>query len=237
MTTRTPVDGMGSGAAGFAGVTARLVAALSQAILEGRMVPGQRLVESDLQQQFGAGRSSVREALHQLQAQGLVTVAANKGASVRRLGRTEVRDLFVIRERLEGLAASLAATHVADGTAATRATRALSGLLDQMAKTQDAVTYGRLNRELHGALLSLAGNAELVRLVQQLSLPVFHQQFRGFLQPENQRASHAQHEVIVEAVLAGRPRAAEAAMRSHVREGLKVVLSWADDNFAPEPAD
>lgn len=226
-----------AGNAGTSGVTERLVAALTDAISTGRMAPGQRLVEADLQAEFAAGRSSVREAIQQLHAQGLVTLAANRGASVRRLSRREVTDLFVVRERLEGLGAFLAAQQVATGGASRPAVSHLKALLVRMGKvadSPDALAYGQLNRELHRALLDLSENGELVRLVHQLSLPIFQQQFRGFLQPENQRTSHVQHQTIVAAVLEGDARAAETAMRRHVRDGLRMVLHWPDDNFAPE---
>lgn len=220
-------------------MTERLVVALTDAIIKGRLSPGQRLVEIDLQAEFTVGRSSIREAIQQLQAQGLVTVATNRGASVRRLSKREVMNLFVVRESVESLAASLAAQQVAKGLVSQTSLRQLNLLLERMEKSmaaKDALAYGQLNRELHRAVLDLSENAELVRIVHQLSLPIFQAQFRGFLQPENQRSSHRQHKTIVAAILEGNPRAAEAAMRRHVRDGLRMVLHWPDENFAPGDA-
>ncbi len=236
--TRTATLTTDPAPAAAASVTERVCAGLAGAIMEGRLAPGQRLVEADVQLQYGAGRSSVREALVQLQARGLVSVEANRGASVRMLSRKEVRDLFAIRERLEALGAGLAAGQVAQGTAPAPVVAALRSTLvrmDAVVRAPDALAYGRLNRELHQLLLQLGGNPELVRLVNQLSLPVFQQQFRGFLQPDNQRASHAQHRTIAAAVLSGDTRGAEAAMRQHVRDGCKLVLRWPDAHFAPQP--
>lgn len=218
------------------GVSHRLAATLAQRIATGALAPGARLVEAQLQADFAAGRSSVREALQQLAVQGLVTMAPNRGATVRRLSRTDVADLFAIRERLEGLGAYLAAQRLAAGAVPAREQKALAGLMRRLTATSeagDALAYGQLNRELHQSLLALAGNAQLLRLVEQLSVPLFQQQFRGFLLPSNQRASQAQHQAIVAAVLAGRPAAAEAAMRRHVRSGLKTVLKFAPEHFGP----
>jgi DNA-binding GntR family transcriptional regulator len=220
-----------------AGVTERLVGELAAGIMEGQLAPGQRLVEADLQARYGAGRSSVREALQQLQAQGLVCFAPNRGASVRQLSRTEVSDLFSIRERLEGLGAFLAATHVANDTADKQHVAKLRKTLAAMEKLMlrpDALAYGRLNRELHATLLLLSGNAELLRLVNQLNLPVFQAQFRGFLKPENQRSSHEMHCRIVASVLEGDAPSADALMQRHVRLGLKLVLRWPNENFRAE---
>jgi DNA-binding GntR family transcriptional regulator len=216
-------------------VTHGVVRALADAISRGELAPGQRLVEAELKVRFDAGRSSVREALRHLQAQGLVTLEANRGASVRKLSREEVQDLFSIRERLEGLAAASAARRVAGATAPAGALNKLEKLTARMgrvAERGDAVLYGRLNREWHGALLALACNAELLRLVSQLSLPIFQQQFRGFLDPQSQRQSQAQHEVILQAIVAGDPAAADRSMARHVRSGLAMVQRWGDETFA-----
>jgi len=90
----------------------RLVEGITLAISEGTLLPGQRLVEADLQLEYKVGRSSVREALQILQANGLVVILPNKGANVRTLNANEINELFAIREQLEGLAAGLAAENL-----------------------------------------------------------------------------------------------------------------------------
>ncbi|UCE30896.1 MAG: GntR family transcriptional regulator, partial [Burkholderiales bacterium] len=89
------------------------VARLREALLEGRFAPGQRLVEADLVATLGVSRSSVRSALERLAAEGLVRLSAHRGAVARRMSRREVEELYAIRERLEGLAAGLAAERAA----------------------------------------------------------------------------------------------------------------------------
>ncbi len=209
-------------------VISRLVQALTDAVTRGELLPGQRLVEADLQQRFGAGRSSVREALQLLHSSGLVMIEANKGAAVRKLGMQELQDLFAIREQLEGLAARLAAAHMPQAKAAQR--KQLASLMQRMEKTArlgDAQAYNLLNREFHELLLALSGNGQLQRLVAQLNLPILVHQFRGFMQPANQLTSHAEHARIAQAVLAGEADAAQRLMQKHVRSGLRLVQQWA----------
>ncbi len=209
-------------------VIARLVQAITQAIARGELLPGQRLVEADLQQQFEVGRSSVREALQLLHSSGLVMMEVNKGAAVRKLDARELQDLFAIREQLEGLAARLAAQQMRLAKAAQR--KQLSALLlrmEKVAKLDDAQAYNLLNREFHELLLTLSGNAQLQRLVAQLNLPILVHQFRGFMQPANKVASHAEHARIAQAVLAGEADAAQRLMQKHVRSGLRLVQQWA----------
>jgi DNA-binding GntR family transcriptional regulator len=209
----------------------RLVEGLTLAISQGQLLPGQRLVEADLQQEFGVSRSSVREALQMLQASGLVVIAPNKGAAVRSLDANEINELFAVREQLEGLAARLAAVALQQGSSAQR--KALQQLMQRMerqSRQSDAQAYNLLNREFHHMLLELSGNAQLQRIVAQLNMPILVHQFRGFMLPDNQLASHADHVQIAQAVLAGEAAQAQRLMQKHVRSGLKLVQRWAEQS-------
>jgi DNA-binding GntR family transcriptional regulator len=209
-------------------VIQRLVQGLTDAITQGQLLPGQRLVEADLQHAYGVGRSSVREALQMLQAKGLVVIEANKGAAVRSLGAQEIAQLFAIRESLEGLAARLAALALKNTHSEQRgALEQLMQRMDKQAKRSDAHAYNLLNREFHHMLLLLSGNTQLQGLVAQLNMPILVHQFRGFMLPDNQQASHADHVLIAQAVMAGQASLAQRLMQKHVRSGLKLVQRWA----------
>jgi DNA-binding GntR family transcriptional regulator len=209
----------------------RLVEGLTLAISQGQLLPGQRLVEADLQEEYGVSRSSVREALQMLQASGLVVIAPNKGAAVRSLDANEINELFAIREQLEGLAARLAAVALQQGSSAQRkALQQLMKRMEQQSRQSDAQAYNLLNREFHHMLLELSGNAQLQRIVAQLNMPILVHQFRGFMLPDNQLASHADHVQIAQAVLAGEAAQAQRLMQKHVRSGLKLVQRWAEQS-------
>jgi DNA-binding GntR family transcriptional regulator len=80
---------------------------LRQAIIEGRLAPGARLTERELTEMMGVSRTVIREALRQLESEGLVAIIPNKGPVVRELSLAEAKDLYHIRAVLEGLAARL----------------------------------------------------------------------------------------------------------------------------------
>lgn len=80
---------------------------LRQAIISGRLAPGARLVERELIEMMDVSRTVIREALRQLESEGLVATIANKGPVVRDLSAGEAKDLYAIREVLVGLAARL----------------------------------------------------------------------------------------------------------------------------------
>ena len=100
---------------------------LRRAIVSGQLAPGQRLTERALIEMMGVSRTVIREALRQIEAEGLVEIIPNKGPVVRELGIEEARDLYRIRAVLEGLAARLFAEN-----ASADQVRDLQSALDQV---------------------------------------------------------------------------------------------------------
>ena len=81
-------------------------------ILSGNYAPGEELKEATLGKQLGVSRTPVREALRQLDLEGLVEIAPNRGAKVIGISRKDVEDIYHMRARLEGLAARKAAENI-----------------------------------------------------------------------------------------------------------------------------
>lgn len=93
----------------------QVLESLRQEIIKGRLAPGQRLTERELTQMLDVSRTVVREVLRQLESEGLVALIPNKGPVVRELSPAEAKDLYQIREVLEGLAARLFAENATPG--------------------------------------------------------------------------------------------------------------------------
>lgn len=107
---------------------------LREAIITGRVVPGQRLIERELTDMLGVSRTVIREALRQLETEGLVTLIPNKGPVVRELSPAEAQDVYHIRSLLEGLAARLFAENANDAM--------VSQLEEALDKVADAYEKG-----------------------------------------------------------------------------------------------
>ena len=88
-------------------IRSRVLDNLRQAILEHKLAPGQRLIERELVELTGVSRTSIREALRELAAEGLVTTIPNKGTVVAEVSVKEARQLYQVRSALEGLAGRL----------------------------------------------------------------------------------------------------------------------------------
>jgi GntR family transcriptional regulator, trigonelline degradation regulator len=92
----------------------QVLGALRRAILSGRLAPGQRLTERALIEMLDVSRTVIREALRQIEAEGLIEIIPNKGPVVRELSPAEAQDLYRIRAVLEGLAARLFAENASE---------------------------------------------------------------------------------------------------------------------------
>ncbi|MFZ3215801.1 MAG: GntR family transcriptional regulator [Candidatus Acidiferrales bacterium] len=107
---------------------------IRQSIIAGRLEPGSRLIERKLIAMMGVSRTVIREALRQLESEGLVSIIANKGPIVRELTLAEARDLYSIRAVLEGLAARLFAQNAKDSD--------IESLERELEATAQAYEYG-----------------------------------------------------------------------------------------------
>src|SRR5690606_13439976 len=140
---------------------------LRRGILNGQYAPGQRLISRDLMNEIGVSRGPVREAFGHLSAAGLVELTPNRGAAVKRFTRREIKNVFQIREMLEGLAASLAAQQIGVGDNRKRLQEIqemLSGI-----GTGDTQAFMNGNRLLHRLIVDMSTNPELGVLIDRMA--------------------------------------------------------------------
>jgi DNA-binding GntR family transcriptional regulator len=197
--------------------------ALREAILRGDYVPGQRLVETDLCERFGATRFTIRSALQSLAGQGLVEVLRNRGARVRTVSIEEAIEITEVRRALEGLCAARAAQRA---TAADRAgLRQIVRSMKAAWKAGELMRYSDLNASLHAAVRTIAAHQTSARILEQLRGQMVRHQFHLAMVPGRPATSLPQHEAIVTAIAAGDPAAAEQAMHEHIDSVIEALRS------------
>jgi DNA-binding GntR family transcriptional regulator len=192
-------------------------------IRDGRLAPGQRLVEADMQRLFQASRGPIREAVRRLAAEGLVELRHNAGAVVRALAREEVENVFRIREALEALAARLAAENVRRGADPGE----LIELEARFHRDFDGspVAYMHYNDTFHDLVVKLSKNEQLIQLVRQLHARVYRLQVEALRSSGSYADSRREHSAIVRAIAKGAAAAAERLMRDHIRRRLPEILA------------
>jgi DNA-binding GntR family transcriptional regulator len=215
-----------SAAAGapVAGAAGRRLAGerLRQAILAGDMAPGQRMVEEELAGMLGVTRASLRAALFDLTAEGLVERIPNRGARVRAITIDEAVAITECRIALEGLCAAKAADRVTEPEAARL--RQLGQELERSVADGELLKYSALNHELHRLVRDISGQAVAAALLERLNGQLVRHQFQLSLRPGRPQASLPEHLAIIAAIAGRRPAEAEEATRRHLRSVITALL-------------
>jgi DNA-binding GntR family transcriptional regulator len=197
---------------------------IKQKILDGEYAPAQRLVETSLAEDLGVSRHKIRAALNRLQADDLVEIEPNRGATVKSLELSEVVDIFMAREALEAGVAHLAAERIA-----AKQIEELAVCLETMRvalETEDFEGYSATNKIFHQIIYQASGNQTLPQLINLLRERLVRFQLRSILIPGRREKSWAEHEAIFEALQKGNALTAEQAARAHV-SGIRKAIEQA----------
>jgi DNA-binding GntR family transcriptional regulator len=187
---------------------------LHQAIVQGSLLPNERLIELDLAQRYSVGRAAIRTALARLEQEALVEREPNRGARVRAISANEAVEMLEARAALEGLAAGFAARRATDTDIA--ALRGLCTAMQQQLDAGELVDFSDLNSQFHSLLLRIADHTTIARLLERLHAQHVMFQYRMVLMAGRAAHSLAEHHIIVDAIAAHDADAAEAAMRTHL---------------------
>lgn len=201
--------------------THQVVSTLRENIRAGRLVPGQRLVEADIVRDTGASRSKVREALQRLETEGLVSIEEFRGASVRQLGIDEVRQIYLARMALEGMAA--AAFAASENAQQKKQLKKLQDAMNKLEQSGDHHRFAQLNDAWHALIIEGSGNRYAAQFLRQLTVPVYRLLFSSFYSAQRIDRANADHKRITRAIIEGRSEDAESSMRHHILEGLAAI--------------
>lgn len=135
-------------------------------ILDGKLGPGQPLVEAQIAPQLGTSKTPLREAFLRLEAEGLVNLSPHRGASVRKLALKELRDFHLVRLELEVAAFRLGAERITPAELAE--SRRLLDLMREEAMRADWDRYRACHRRFHATLYAATGNEVLTKLLLDL---------------------------------------------------------------------
>ena len=181
--------------------------------------PGDRLVESELADRLGVSRTPVREALQRLETQSML---ARDGRSliVASLDHNQLAELYVVRAELEGLAARLAARH-----ATPEEVRVLGDMVaDDRAHIDDPVALARANKRFHRQIHLASHNRYLVAQLDLVHRSMALLATTSLAAEGRGETALAEHQAIVDAIAAGEPEAAQAALRAHISKAFETRL-------------
>ncbi len=205
--------------------------ALRSAILGGEFADGEELNQVELARHFGVSRVPVREALRQLQAEGLVSAEAHRRAVVVGFSQERIEEIFEIRALIEGHTLERSAPAI-DKEALAR----LRDLCDAMDATTDQASWLELNHAFHRALLEPSGQRTAIGLVAQLSGQVGRYIRRAGVNSRLTDAS-SEHRLILDALEANDVPRARAALEAHINQTLQGIEAQLEDPVSLELED
>lgn len=188
------------------------------AIADGTLASGQRLTQESVAAMLGVSRQPVSHALQVLKRRGFLIEHGKRGLQVAPIDSRRIRELYLVREALDGLAARLAAQRVGSGDASDSERSAAEAAMAAGRKLGRRAALSRLidaDVAFHSAIHSLSGNRAIVETVAD-QWPHFRRSMGFVLSVSDAHARYwDEHAGILEAVLAGDAAAAEARARHH----------------------
>jgi len=202
---------------------------LRHAITCGDIPSGSRIVESHIASILGVSRTPVREAIHKLEREGLLTKLQHRGYTVMNLTREDIEESFGVRAVLEGYAARLATLRHAPEELGP-----LFGKIDQFERhlqIDDLEALPGINTELHDMLYSLSGNRSLIKIIKDLKDQFLR--FRRIILRNKTLAlaSHRDHREMLAMMQKRREDDVERLVREHILRGLTAILEEYDQNL------
>jgi DNA-binding GntR family transcriptional regulator len=202
---------------------------LKEQIKFGVIGGGHRLIEIDVMNATGASRGRVREAFKQLAAEGFVQIEEFKGASIKKLSRQEVTEMYQLRALLESFAIRLTAQTKLSSAQKTEL-KQLQAAMDKAEKTMQHDQFRKLNDDYHLFIRNASGNRLLKEHLERLRLPLLLVQFHRYFDAKELTAANNDHRLMTKAILDGDAATGEKIMQRHVTDGLTVIVGL-DDRF------
>lgn len=195
---------------------------LKMAIISADLPAGSPINEVAIAHDLGISRTPIREAIRQLERDGLVVRFAGRGTFVRQIEMREVMEIWQLREWLEPIGCELAARNLASESLKPLRER-MAALRDSARDLKDFELFHQLDLKLHELISKASGNATLSAVLDNLNVRIV--QTRMIHTPERLVEASIEHINIIDALIARDPHAAAEAMRVHLRNSREYLVS------------
>ncbi len=195
---------------------------LREAIREGILEPGERLMEIQIAEELGVSRTPVREAIRKLELEGYVVMLPRRGTYVANLSIKDINEVFEIRSSIDALAAGLAAERITD--------EELEQMERMLVATVDAFEHGDKNRvvdydsQFHDVLYCASRNDRLVGIINNLREQLTRFRSISMAHPGRMKATMDEHSRLVEAIAQRDVELAQTLARQHMENAEQALL-------------
>ena len=195
---------------------------LREGILNGNIKAGDRLVETDLADRIGTSRTPVREALHTLEREGLVESLHRVGYVVRPISELEVSELCEIRLSLESLALRWALNKDPERLASLLGENV--SRCRQMLADGNLKSFVELDAQFHDIISQIADSSRLKEMTNSIRRYMLRYRIQSIYSEDNVQRAIAGHSAVLKAVEEGDKKAAQRALRTHIKQSKKDIL-------------
>ena len=196
---------------------------LRQAILKGELKPGERLMEIQLANKLGVSRTPVREAIRNLELEGLVLMIPRKGAEVAEITRQDMEDVLEVRTALEELAVKDACDHITDAQLS-ELKKASNEFKKALLEGKDLVTCADADMHFHDVILSATNNRRLIQMLNNLSEQMYRYRMEYLKDERTHKTLIEEHDAIRRALKKHDKVKAGAAIRVHIDNQKRSIL-------------
>lgn len=192
-------------------------------IIAGELKPGSRLVETELATRFGTSRGPIREALRELEREGIIITTQRRGTIVGSMTKQDLEEVYSVREALELLALREASRKADDATL--QAIKVHLDRIDRAIESGDTTEVIKADLEFHRAILRAAQNTRLTAAWEQLSSPIAllvriaMSVDMGFVRGEG-----GHHQQVLQALIERNPDRAGAVLSRNFRQVIKALF-------------
>ncbi len=202
------------------GLATKAYLKVREAILSGKHLPGEALYEVHLAERFGMSRTPVREALQVLAREGFVDALPGRGFLVPRWSHQDVRELYELRESLEGFATACAAKNITPAEIAE-----LKALHAEYVEAPDLQLLVQLGDQFHNRIVTYGRNKRLTKILDSLKAQISMTRVSQLRDIEGRRdESTREHGAILDAIIKRDGDLAERNARHHIRSSYESTL-------------
>lgn len=195
---------------------------LRKSILTGELKPGERLMEIHLADKLGVSRTPIREAIHMLELEGLVTMIPRRGAEVSKITEKSMQDVLEVRRALDALCAELACERITDEDLVSLEDACKA--FEESVKVGDLTEIAKCDVALHNIIVLATRNTRLVQLVNNLSEQMYRYRFE-YIKDKNQHPILVEeHKKILQAIIKKDKEAAANAAKEHIDNQKKTII-------------
>lgn len=197
---------------------------LRDAILTGKLVPGERLMENQLAEKLGVSRTPVREALRMLELENLVELVPRKGAQVLDMGEKDIVDILEIRSALEGLATSLACKKMSKETL--QQMKNMEVDFERAVAENDVERFVDIDEEFHDLIFSSTENSKLMQMFRTLRIQMYRYRMALAKNDTSMSTIVAHHRSIIRAIENHDSEEGASIAQGHIKYQADFILRF-----------